>query len=383
MRAGMVAAAVVTAAAAATAAVGVSAWAAARGTAATSTAASSTAAGTSGSGVVAAGSTASWRIVKQLPGGSFPEVTAVTAAGRNGGWAFDGQASPTVWQRTGQTWSQVPFPSRSGEVVLAAGASSAANVWAFTQNGGSSRALRWNGTKWSVAGRFAQDVGGTAVLGPDDVWAFGQPFVPGNNLGAWHYNGHAWSRVAGGGGLEGGSALSPGNVWAFDGTAVAHWNGHTWTRTSVAHLLPAKQLLNNPAVTGIYAQSASSVFAIGNGNLQDEGGPIVVLHYNGHTWTKLAQGNYGLGTQPLQQIASDGRGGLWLPMPGAGGQKSYLLHYSGGHLTAVALPAPASKINIDTVSLIPGTRDVLAGGFTHQAGNPGTNAVAVVLEYAP
>jgi hypothetical protein len=215
------------------------------------------------------------------------------------------------------------------------------------------------------------------------VWAFGQPFVPGSNLGAWHYNGHAWSRVAGGGGLEGGSALSPGNVWAFGGTAVAHWNGHTWSRTSVAHLLPARQLLNNPAVTGIYAQSANSVYAIGSGNLQDEGGPIVVLHYNGHTWTKVAQGNYGLGTQPLQQIASDGRGGLWLPMPGAGGQKSYLLHYSGGHLTATALPVPASKINIDTVSLIPRTRDVLAGGFTHQAGNPGTNDVAVVLEYAP
>lgn len=373
MRAGMVATAVVTAAAAATAAVGVSAWATASGTAAIA----------SGSGVITAGSTASWRIVKQLHGGSFPEVTAVTAAGRNGGWAFDGQTSPTAWQRAGQTWSQVPFPSRSGEVVLAAGASSARNVWAFTQNGGSSRALRWNGSKWSVAGTFSQEVGGTAVLGPDDVWAFGQPFVPGNNLGARHYNGHAWSRVAGGRGLEGGSALSPGNVWAFDGAAVAHWNGHTWSRTSVAHLLPAKQLLNNPAVTGIYAQSANSVYAVGNGNLQDEGGPIVLLHYNGHTWTKLAQGNYGFGTQPLQQIASDGHGGLWLPMPGVGGQKSYLLHYSGGHLTAAALPVSASKITIDTVALIPGTKDVLAGGFTHQAGNPGTNDVAVVLEYAP
>jgi hypothetical protein len=240
-------------------------------------------------------STASWRIVKQLHGGSFPEVTAVTAAGRNGGWAFDGQASPTAWQRNGQTWSRVPFPSRSGEVVLAAGASSAGNVWAFTQNGGSSRALRWNGSNWSVAGTFSQEVGGTAVLGPADVWAFGQPFIPGN-------------------------------VWAFDGTAVAHWNGHTWT--------------------------------------------------------KLAQGNYGFGTQPLQQIASDGHGGLWLPMPGVGGQKSYLLHYAGGHLTAVALPAAASRISVLAVAQIPGTTNVLAGGFTHSPGDPGRDDVAVILEYA-
>jgi hypothetical protein len=192
-------------------------------------------------------------------------------------------------------------------------------VWAFTQNGGSSRAPSWNGT----------------------------------------------------------------NIWAFEGVDVAHWNGHAWSRTSVAKLLPARQLLNNPSVTGIYAQSANSVYAIGNGNLQDEGGPMVVLHYNGHSWSRVAEGNYGFGTQPLQQIAGDGHGGLWLPMPGAFGAKSYLLHYSGGHLTAASLPLPASEINILAVAQIPGTSDVLGGGFTHQAGNFGGNRVAVMLEYAP
>ncbi len=73
------------------------------------------------------------------------------------------------------------------------------------------------------------------MLNPSDVWVFGQPFVPGNNLGAWHYNGHTWSRVAGGGGLEGGSALSPSNIWAFDGVDVAHWNGQAWSRTSAGN----------------------------------------------------------------------------------------------------------------------------------------------------
>lgn len=37
---------------------------------------------------------------------------------------------------------------------------------------------------------------------------FGQPFIPGSGLGAWHYNGHVWARVASGAGLEGGSGLS-------------------------------------------------------------------------------------------------------------------------------------------------------------------------------
>jgi hypothetical protein len=34
------------------------------------------------------------------------------------------------------------------------------------------------------------------------------------------------------------------------------------------------------------------------------------------------------------------------------------------------------------VALIPGTRDVLGGGDTHAADNPGTNVTAVVLEYS-
>ena len=327
----------------------------------------------------------SWRIVKQLRNGTEVEFTAVTAVGRNGGWAFETNFAsggrPQAWERSGSGWSQVAFPGQANEQVVAASATSASNVWAFTINGTHSRALRWNGGKWSVAGNFTQQVGGDVVLSPSDVWVFGVPFVPGAELGAWHYNGRGWSRVAGGNGLEGGSAVSAHDVWAFAGNNVAHWNGRSWTRTSVARLLPAKQVLNGPAVTGIYAQSATSVYAIGNGNLQDEGGPVVVLHYNGHAWSKVAQGNYGFGTQPVQQIASDGHGGLWLPMPGVLGAPSYLLDYAGGRLTKAGLPAPASKINVDAVSAIPGTSDVLATGFTHAAGNLGSNVSAVILEY--
>jgi hypothetical protein len=111
------------------------------------------------------------------------------------------------------------------------------------------------------------------------------------------------------------------------------------------------------------------------------GSELGAWHYNGHTWTKLAEGNYGYGTQPLQQIASDGHGGLWLPMPGVGGQKSYLLHYSVGHLTTASLPVSASKIEVLAISQIPGTTGVLGGGYTHAANTPGANVVAVILQY--
>jgi len=336
----------------------------------------------SGTSLAQPAAQASWHIVDQVHSGANGQFTAVTAVGRSGGWAFNGVVGESAYQRTGSTWKQAPFPKlKMGGEVVTAGATSADNVWAFTDDSVSSSALRWNGSTWTVMHTFNREIGGAVVLGPDDVWVFGMPFIPGAYLGAWHYNGHTWTQVSGGSHLEGGSGLSASDIWAFDGTAVAHWNGSGWTRTSVAALLPARNPLNDPAVTGIYVQSADSVYAIGNGNQQDEGGPLVVLHYNGRTWTKVAQGNYGLGTQPLQQIAPDGHGGLWLPMPGTDGAKSYLLHYSGAKLTPVALPKAASMINIDSVALIPGTANVLAGGYTHAAGNPGTNVVSVLLEY--
>ena len=328
--------------------------------------------------------TPAWRIVKQVHSGPESTFTSVIAVGRNGGWAFDrgtGSAPPTAWQRNGSTWTQVPFPGQSFESVVAAGATSPDDVWAFTLGANQSHALHWDGRAWTVRRSFALGIAGAAVISPADVWVFGQPFFPGPGLGAWHYDGRTWTRVASGHGLEGGSALSVNDVWAFEGTDVAHWNGATWSRTSVASLLPAKQQLNDPMLDGILALSRHNVYAIANGFLQDEGGPTVLLHWDGHRWSKVAGGNFGFGVAPVQQMSPDGHGGLWIPMPGTGGQKSYLLHYSAGHLTAAALPGGPNRTTVDTVALIPGTGQALAGGATHAFANPGANVTAVLLRY--
>src|SRR5580658_428853 len=185
-------------------------------------------------GAQAAGAAAaSWHIVQQVNSGMFGGFTAVTAAGKTGGWAFDGYSEPTAWQRSGSTWRQVAFPGQSNEQVVAADATSATDVWAFTANGTRSRALRWNGRDWTVVKTFGQQVGGAVVLSADDVWAFfQQPFGTGHGLAAWHYNGHVWSQATSGDGLEGGSGLSADDIWAFAGTDVARWNGRAWSRTS-------------------------------------------------------------------------------------------------------------------------------------------------------
>lgn len=217
------------------------------------------------------------------------------------------------------------------------------------------------------------------MLGPKDVWVFGM--APGGfmapSIGVWHYNGHTWTRV--GKNFSGGTVLNDHDAWGFTHTSVLRWNGHAWTATSVKSLLPKKQFLNDPAVVGVLALSDSSVYAIGSANTQDEGGPVVVLHFNGHKWSKVASGEFGYGPDH-EQFTSDGSGGLWIPMDGPAGGTGFLVHYAGGKLIKAALTINPATLTADSVSRIPGTTQALAGGFTHTASNRGSNVVAVLLQ---
>jgi hypothetical protein len=328
-----------------------------------------------------------WHVIKAVPGGDAGDFTAVVATGRTTGWAFNGvgaSTGPAAWELTGGSrWTRVAFPGKPDEEVIAAAATSPSDVWAFDDSifSTSSRVIRWNGHTWSAVKSFGAGISGVCVVTASDVWVFGYAASPGiPALGVWHYNGRTWSRVSKT--LQGGSALAPTNVWAYNGTFVDHWNGTRWASTSVKNLLPPalKTHINDPAVTGILALSPTSVYAVGNGNLEDEGGPTVVLHYNGRAWTKVASGQFGLGAG--QQLSTDGSGGLWLPMPGAASAASYLVHYAAGKLTKAALPITATRIDITSVARIPGTPGQLAGGFSHAAGDRARNVVAVVLEYS-
>jgi hypothetical protein len=327
---------------------------------------------------------AAWQIVKSARIGQEGQFTAVAATGKTTGWAFEGSdytAAPQAYQFSGSSWRKVSFPGNKDQQVITAAATSPSDVWAFEQGfGTASRVLRYNGRSWSVVRSFSDQVVDASVLASNDVWVYGSlgfvGFQP--SLGVWHYNGSTWRQVSKS--IQGGSALSATSAWGFNGVDVEHWNGAKWTATSVKSLLPAKKELNNPAVDGVLALSSTNVYAIGDGNNEDEGGPLVVLHYNGRRWTRLAEGLVGGSTQT--EFSYDGNGGLWLPMLGESGAPSYLVHYSDGKLTRAALPVAAAKITVSATSRIPGSAYQFAGGFTHTAGNPTESVVGVVLKYS-
>lgn len=133
----------------------------------------------------------------------------------------------------------------------------------------------------------------------------------------------------------------------------------------------------------MWAQSSHSVWAFGDGNDEDEGGPVVLLHYNGHSWKKVASASQatlaGLGYSAYGSISTDGHGGLWIPVA-VSASPAHLLHYTGGHLKVATLPVPNDQIDLQAVAAVPGTGgEELAVGLTHTS--TGSDVVGAILQY--
>lgn len=305
--------------------------------------------------------------------GSSQGFGAVVATGPASGWAFVDNAS-YAYERTGvTTWKKVPYPGGNGVSVTAAAATSASDVWAFTSISGTrSQAVELVGGKWTVRETLGGSVNAVSVLAANDVWVF-------CFTATYHYNGSTWAKVAGG--VSGGSALSASDYWltgASGQATVTHVKNGKKVTFNLGGLLPAKTKngLNDPHVAGVYAASDTNVYVIGNGETQDAGGPVVILHYDGHAWKKLA--GYGMGN-PFG-VTPDGAGGLWIPVGWGGG--GTILHYSRGAITAAALPSPGKDESTgpDGVSRVPGTTRALAitSTFPYDAG---TRSYSQILQY--
>jgi hypothetical protein len=294
--------------------------------------------------------------------GSYVRFDAVVATGKSTGWAFRSD-STVAYERTGGTnWKQVAFPGGTGTVEAAA-ATSPSSVWAGYDYSGGAQVDHWNGEKWTVVKSFPAVVTGITALGANDVWVYGG--VRSDGTGVWHYNGRTWTEVSST--LQGGSALADDNVWAYNygDDTVDHFNGRTWTATSVANLLPPPPQVRPAQVTGVIALSPSNVYATAvTSYIPNLGGPLELLHYNGNSWTKVTTTTFGGNRE--QRIVPDGKGGLYLAAFASAGGQAAVLHYSGGKLTEVKIPAAASLPVLPfSLALIPGTSDLLVGGVQY------------------
>jgi len=180
-------------------------------------------------------------------------------------------------------------------------------------------------------------------------------------------------------GLEGASALSARSIWGFGGTDVAHWNGRAWTKTSVARLLPKNTRLSHSFVAGIYAASANSVYAAASGGRQDEGGPLVVLHFNGSRWSRVAQDTSVGGPAA---VIPDGHGGLWIPVDTGVPPSGSMLHFFHGHIANVPLPFSPAHIALFGAAIGKRTTAALTVGFTRKSFSARTTT-AVILRFEP
>ncbi len=330
--------------------------------------------------VASTNASASWRIVKGVNGPGFPQFTAITVISSTNAWAFtsvSGSGQPHAYQLTRGHWLQTAFPDRSNEAVSSVSSSSASNIWAITQNFNfsTSKVYRFNGHKWTSVLRLHRIVGSDLALSPTNVWLFGSEFE--NATQALHYNGHSFRASPGSRGLFGASALSANSIWAYGTTTVAHWNGHSWKSTSVARQLPKNSELCSSRLTAIYAASAKNVYAAGTGGCQDQGGPFVLLHFNGRKWSRIEL-KQTLGFP--EAVISDGKGGLWLPVGTGAPVSGSMEHYGNGKLTTVALPLSPAHIVLFDAAIGKHTTVAYAVGFSRKSFSSSTST-AVILRY--
>jgi hypothetical protein len=358
--------------------------------------------------------TTGWRSVARVSvKGDNTLLTAVDAVAKGDAWAVGGAATTRttkpvgiVEHWTGKSWLRVTLPAAvakkwntySGLAFPVVGASSARNVWAFSQSFTSSKGsvgyLRLNGRKWtfgilpgtSAASGHPVFITATRVISSKDVWVFGGKLKPSaNSLSfapyAAQYNGRRWTSksIPGAGAVVGVSEISAGNMWAAIGTpgifavagssstastpSVAHWNGKAWAAAPVQPTSSAGW----PAganLTSILASRGGQVW-IGGGATNARGGTTeFAAELSGSTWTVSAlPATASKSDFALTSMAPDGHGGVWAIAGGLATTSVRIWHLTGGSWTGPSSPSFGSSRRIlFQLAAVPGTSSVWGVG---------------------
>ena len=317
----------------------------------------------------ASASEPAWQIAATVhygPAANASGYSAVIAPGKDDAWVFGGTnpggtSAPAAEHWDGRRWHAWSLPSGLGGFIAAAAASSPGDIWAV----GGGYALHWNGVRWAVAKTWpqARETTSVVVVSPSDVWVFGSSsFSGGASLGAWHYNGRAWTRAAGvANAIYRASAVSPGDIWAITvsprGGSVVRYDGRTWARETAA-----AAVLANTQLDDVLAVSARSVWVSGVTPASAADGHLVLARWNGRSWKRFVAP--WLVQQP-ERFAEDGAGGIWIPVvTGGDSPATWILHLSrtGAWTRTRIAVGPGTGVGVGDLTLIPGTTTLWGTG---------------------
>lgn len=187
--------------------------------------------------------------------------------------------------------------------------------------------------------------------------------------------------------LLGVSALSTSNVWAVgrvDGSALTeHWNGTRWTTVALP-AGPCDVFESSCQLTGVSADAATDVIAVGNGTLNTyptwTAAPLA-FRYDGTAWHALAL-PAGIGYQELAHVKAFSPTDAWAIGSDATvtGTPS-AVHWNGTAWSKVAVPT-LTTLNL-TMNAVSGTsgHDVWAVGTAESGGYRNKVRHSAVMHY--
>ncbi len=212
----------------------------------------------------------------------------------------------------GMSWRLVASPNASGNNYLyGLAAVSSSDLWAVgcsscddIGRSGVTLIEQWNGTAWNIVtspnpGNAADLLRAAAADSATDVWAVGYQIVVGvgtDETLVEHYDGNSWQSVSdappsGISLLQGVAARSASDVWAVglseqpgygsSSTFIEHYDGAKWTQSASS----SPGYTN--ALNGVAALSASDVWAVGSEGNGSTQAPLVE-HFDGSTWSAMS-----------------------------------------------------------------------------------------------
>ena len=313
-----------------------------------------------------------WRISYTAPDFPGDGLEDIAATAPDDAWAVGsgpccGRDQRKIMHWDGTQWQTVTPPappSASYPTLRTVAASSPTDVWVFGSDAnGLVFGHHWDGAIWGTTG-FGKDVviRDAVALGPRDVWFVGTTGLEtGEKPIAEHFDGDRWTAFDLPGDPKAISAVAADDIWAVgqangDATAM-HWDGRQWETAA----LPKPSVGSGVRVVSsdILATGPDDVWAsaVLSKNGLEPGG--VLWHRFGGSWQQV---NIDAPDDSVTKLASDGAGGLWMVSAGVR-PSADLLHYSQGGLTRQAAPVGSGKdANVNSITLIPGTRSLWGAG---------------------